>query len=41
MVDRIDEMWFIGGENTFEYHQNFFLRALKELHIGFTPAASP
>jgi cytochrome P450 len=38
LVDRIDEMWFIEGANSFEYHQNFFLRALKELHIGFKPA---
>jgi cytochrome P450 len=38
LVDRIDEMWFLDGENTFEFHQNFFLRALKEVHIGFTPA---
>jgi cytochrome P450 len=40
LVDRIDELWFIEGANTFEYHQNFFLRALKELHIGFRPAAA-
>jgi cytochrome P450 len=38
LVDRIDELWLIEGANTFEYHQNFFLRALKELHIGFKPA---
>jgi cytochrome P450 len=39
LVERIDELWFIEGANEFEYHQNFFLRALKELHIGFKPAA--
>ena len=32
-------MWFIEGANDFSYHQNFFLRALKELHIGFKPRA--
>ena len=37
LVDRIDHMWFIEGANSFEFHQNFFLRALKELHIGFEP----
>jgi cytochrome P450 len=39
IVDRIDEMWFIEGANDFSYHPNFFLRALKELHIGFRTAA--
>jgi cytochrome P450 len=38
LAERIDELWFIEGANTFAYHQNFFLRALKELHIGFRPA---
>jgi cytochrome P450 len=38
LVDRVDEMWFLDGANTFEFHQNFFLRALKEVHIGFRPA---
>ena len=23
LVDRIDELWFIDGANSFEYHQNF------------------
>ena len=32
-------MWFIEGANDFSYHQNFFLRAVKELHIGFKPRA--
>ena len=40
LVERIDEMWFIEGANDFAYHPNFFLRALKELHIGFRPAAA-
>ena len=40
LVDRIDELWFIDGANSFEYHQNFFLRALKELHVGFRPAGA-
>ena len=31
------EMWFIEGANDFSYHQNFFLRAVKEVHIGFKP----
>ena len=39
IVDRIDEMWFLEGENDFSYQPNYFLRALKELHIGFTPVA--
>jgi cytochrome P450 len=38
LVDRVDEMWFLDGANTFEFHQNFFLRALKEVRIGFRPA---
>ena len=40
LVDRIDELWFIDGANSFAYHQNFFLRALKELHVGFRPAGA-
>ena len=39
LVDRVDEMWFIDGENDFLHHPNFCLRALKELHIGFTPTS--
>jgi hypothetical protein len=30
-------MWFIEGENEFAYAPNYFLRALKQLHVGFTP----
>ena len=35
LTDRIDEMWFAEGKNDFSYHPNYFLRALKELHIEF------
>ena len=35
----VEDMWFIEGANDFSYHQNFFLRAVKELHIGFKPRA--
>ena len=42
LVERIDEMWFLTNHdgtprNTFDIAPNFALRALKELHIGFTP----
>ena len=42
LVERVDEMWFLTNEdgspkNTFDIAPNFALRALKELHIGFTP----
>ena len=39
LVDLVEDMWFIEGANDFTYHQNFFLRAVKELHIGFKPRA--
>lgn len=39
LVDLVEEMWFIEGANDFAYHQNFFLRAVKETHIGFKPRA--
>jgi cytochrome P450 len=35
LVDRVEEMWFVEGANDFSHHQNFFLRALKEVHVGF------
>jgi cytochrome P450 len=35
LIERIDEFWFLDGRNDFTYHQNYFLRALKELHVGF------
>jgi len=37
IVERIDEMWFIDDANDFTYEPSYFLRALKELHIGFKP----
>lgn len=39
LLERVDKMWFLEGKNDFSYHPNYFLRALKELHIGFTPAS--
>ena len=39
LVDLVEDMWFIEGANDFTYHQNFFLRAVKEVHIGFKPRA--
>ncbi len=38
LVDRVDEMWFAEGKNDFTQAPSFSLRALKELHIEFTPA---
>ena len=38
LVERIDRLWFVEGANDFAHHANFFLRSLKELHIGFSPA---
>jgi cytochrome P450 len=35
LCDRVDEMQFAPGKNTFEVVPNFSLRALKELHIEF------
>jgi cytochrome P450 len=35
LIERIDEMWFAEGKNDFRYQPNYFLRALKELHIEF------
>ncbi len=37
LIERVDEMWFLEEKNDFAHHQNFCLRALRELHIGFTP----
>ncbi len=37
VVDRLEDMWFAEGKNTFEYHPHFLLRSLKELHIEFEP----
>jgi cytochrome P450 len=35
LCDRVSEMRFAPGNNTFEVAPNYFLRALKELHIEF------
>ena len=40
LLERIDEMWFIEGENDFLHQPNFCLRALKHLNIGFTPSTA-
>jgi cytochrome P450 len=42
LVERFEEIWFLTNDdgtprNTFDVAPNFALRALKELHIGFTP----
>ena len=37
LLDRIDDMRFAAGKNDFSIAPNFALRALKELHIEFTP----
>ncbi len=39
LAERIDEMWYVEGANDFTHQPNVCLRALKELHIGFRPAA--
>jgi cytochrome P450 len=36
LVDNVEEMHFIDGENDFHYQPNYFLRALHHLNIGFT-----
>ena len=38
LLNRIDVMWFLEGENTFRYHSHFLLRSLQELQIGFRPS---
>jgi cytochrome P450 len=35
LVERVDEIWFAPDKNDFRHHPQFFLRALKELHIEF------
>ena len=35
LFERFDEIWFIEDENDFHYQPNYFLRALKQLNIGF------
>jgi cytochrome P450 len=41
IAERFEEFWFLEGRNDFAYHHNYFLRALKELHVGFRPATAP
>ena len=41
LIDGVDELWFIEGANDFAYSPNYVLRALEQLHIGFTPANAP
>ena len=43
LTERVERMWFLDRPdgtpmNNFDIAPNFALRALKELHIGFTPA---
>lgn len=37
LVDRVEEIRFAPQQSEFEYHPNYFLRALKELHVEFSP----
>ena len=37
-VDRLDEVWLTAGANDFSHAPNYFLRALKELHVEFRPS---
>lgn len=36
LIEQVESMRFAPGKDTFEYHPNYFLRAMKELHIEFT-----
>jgi cytochrome P450 len=38
LAERIEKMWFVEGENDFSYAPNYFVRALKQLNIGFVAA---
>jgi cytochrome P450 len=40
LVDRVDELWYVDGANTFAYRPSYFLRILESLHVGFRPAAA-
>ncbi len=40
LLDRVEEIWLVDGKNDLSHHQNFFMRALKEVHVGFTPIES-
>ena len=39
VVERFEELWFVDGANDFRIVPQYFLRALQELHIGFTARA--
>jgi cytochrome P450 len=34
LVDRVEDLWLVEGR-PLGHHQNFFMRALKEVHLGF------
>ena len=38
LFDRLTDLGFVPGANDFRHHPGFVLRALKELHVQFTPA---
>lgn len=40
VIDRMDDIRFAAGKNNFRHHPNYNMRALKELHIEFTPQTS-
>ena len=35
LLQRVDDMWFSEGKNTFQYHPHYLLRSLQALHIEF------
>lgn len=39
-LDRVSEAWLIEGANDFSYLSSYFLRGIKELHIGFRATSS-
>jgi cytochrome P450 len=39
LLERFDELWFLDGRSDLTYDNNYFLRALKELHVGFRARA--
>jgi cytochrome P450 len=40
LVERFDEFWFLDDKPEFTYQQNYFLRALQELRVGFKAKSS-
>lgn len=40
LVERVESMRFVEGENDFRFAPNFFLRGLKHLQVEFTPRAA-